>query len=252
MRPRRNLIHAVVATRQEVREVGREPMASTSPLDPDHDSPSSEAHNITNVAETKASLLKLIPMIRSDEDHAEVERLAKVLESTYSPINSIGFLNLVLQGSWDFLHTTSPLPLVDPRLRLRRLAQLVQPSTDEAGSGNITLEAIWQFSEGSQPCIGLFTVRCPYKVTTSGDVKLENATEPEYILEPREGPKLNNPQELVVLLQRAIPREMFEPEGATQHIAFMDDSLRITYVFGGKHPAARHIHLKSESIGDSR
>jgi len=190
------------------------------------------------VSETKERLLKLLPLIQSEEDHAEVARLVNALEISYSPIHTPAFLQLVMQGAWDFRYTTSQLR-GDRNLRLRKVAQEVEPSAFSGTTGNMTTSITWQ----SDSCSGIFKVCCNYTLTDRGDLKLMVW---DRILRPTEG-KLDKPLELMQDLHKIIPQEVLNPDGLLLHITYMDDELRIASAIGPKSLMGKTIHVRSKS-----
>ena len=86
------------------------------------------------------------------------------LERAYTPIHTIGFLNLGVAGEWDFRYTTSSLPGHDPRkLRLRSVAQRVAPGEEKVQCGKLTNTITWELVE--EGVSGTMDIKCDYMVT---------------------------------------------------------------------------------------
>ena len=93
-----------------------------------------------------------------------MDLLVDRLERAYTPIHTIGFLNLGVAGEWDFRYTTSNLPGHDPRkLRLRSVAQRVAPGEEKVQAGKLTNTIAWELVE--EGASGTMEIKCDYMVT---------------------------------------------------------------------------------------
>lgn len=193
--------------------------------------------DVVDVPEVTASLIRELGSMNLDHDHVDV--LVGQLERAYTPIHTIGFLNLGMAGEWDFRYTTSSLPGHDPRrLRLRRVAQRVAPGEEKVQRGNLTNTITWDLvEEGSS---GTMEVKCDYAVTPKGDLHVELK---EHVLTPVVGMP-SDPVELCGMLQRAVPPEVFAPDATDMHITYMDADIRIVYCSSQKFGAARNIFTR--------
>ena len=77
--------------------------------------------------EAKHALIELLPrMTGKDEEYRAVESYVNLLEDKYSPVQTLGFLNLAMAGEWQLLFSTNLAGRPNRNLRLRELVQKVE------------------------------------------------------------------------------------------------------------------------------
>ena len=80
-----------------------------------------------NTSEVKDLLLDLLPRMKgTKEEFRLVEAYVNALEDSYTPPQTLDFLNLAMSGEWQFLFTTNQLKRPSPSLRLTELTQKLE------------------------------------------------------------------------------------------------------------------------------
>lgn len=196
--------------------------------------------------EIKRRLIDLLPrMMGTPKEFKTVESYVNALEERYTPVQTLGFLNLAMSGDWQLLFSTNLSGLPKPNFRLRELYQRIEASDF---SGNITNEATWDLAE-SGPAFdasGSFTINCSYSINQGARmvVNLE-----DHVLQLAKGSVLpNDVQALVGLLHRAIPTELFDPSDHAMDTTYLDGDLRIVRMTGPRFEAVRDIFIRRGSL----
>jgi len=70
----------------------------------------------------------------------------------------------------------------------------------------------------------------------------------DYLLEPDQKMP-NDPSELVAQLQRALPREFFDPDGSLLDITYVDPEMRISRFMGRRYAGVRNILMRVKEDG---
>ena len=97
--------------------------------------------------EAKQALIDLIPrMTGKEEEYRAVESYVNLLEENYSPVQTIGFLNLAIAGEWQLLFSTNLTGR--PNMKLR-LSELVQKIEADGFGGSLTNSAQWDYAENN-------------------------------------------------------------------------------------------------------
>lgn len=182
------------------------------------------------VLKAKAAVQDLLPRLETDEDFDRLGRLIGALRSTYIPIQTVGFLNFGTQGDWRFAYTTSPLGTVSPTLRLRQVSQCITPDENREQQGLFSTTVIWDLVD--EQCTGRFEILSNYTLNRRGE--FEHSFR-EYILEPMVGSP-TDPVSLVGKIERALPKELFEPDKLNMRVLYLDTDLRIMEVMGPSAP----------------
>ena len=207
-----------------------------------------------------------------------VESNINYLESIYSPVQTIDFLNLVLMGEWKLVFSTNLL-LPPPHLRRStlppttmmdgdegqhsrrlRLVNIVQKIEALGYNGSLTNVAQWNYddntngeaeenmpssSKGSSSN-GSFSIPCTYTINqgsrmiiqVSDDRQLRPAKIDSKVIIP------DNVQELVAYLRRIMPREIFDPTDHAMDTTYMDADLRIVRYTGPIFEGVRNIFVR--------
>ncbi|KAL7548531.1 hypothetical protein ACHAWF_011817 [Thalassiosira exigua] len=197
--------------------------------------------------EAKRALVDLIPrMTGSDEEYRAVESYVNLLEENYAPVQTIGFLNLAMAGEWQLLFSTNIGGSPGRRLRLRDLVQEIEA---DGFSGKLTNSAQWDYAEedgGLFDSTGSFEVKCSYVINQGARMVVDLD---DHELRPSRGSKIpGDVPGLVGLLHRAIPNEMFDPNGHAIDTTYLDADLRIVRLTGPNHEGVRNIFMRKGSL----
>ena len=135
---------------------------------------------------------------------------------------------------------------------------MVSPNPDNSGIGSIENKIFWRqylsstedrdnlldvFSGSSDDMLssGELLVRSRYTITTKGQLSISLD---EHVLMPL-GDKLpEDPQELVMSMQRTVPFDFFDPDEATFSITYLDPELKIVRVAGKKFVGVVNLFIK--------
>lgn len=236
---------------------------------------------ITTIAATEGSK---VDSLNDDDDeyynynnYNEICRLVEsninYLESIYSPVQTIDFLNLVLVGEWKLLFSTN---LLLPPPHLRRAAALQSSTTtlmDDGGeeerrrlelvnimqkieadgyNGSLTNVAQWNYEESTQSSSkesnnnGSFSIQCTYNINQGSRMTIQ-VSDDRQLRPAKIGSKViipDNVQELVTYLRRSMPREIFDPTDHAMDITYMDADLRIVRYTGPNFEGVRNIFVR--------
>lgn len=236
------------------------------------------------IDDVKRSLIKNIPHITAitttDDDYVDddyynysnyneicrlVESNINHLESIYSPVQTIDFLNLVLVGEWKLLFSTNLL-LPPPHLRRSltmtvidgdetkrlRLVNVMQKIEAVGYNGSLTNMVQWNYEEDAPSSSkgsnsnGSFSIPCTYTIHQGSRMNLQ-VSDDRQLRPARIGSKTiipDNIQELVAYLRQSMPREIFDPSDHAMDITYMDADLRIVRYTGPNFEGVRNIFLR--------
>ena len=185
---------------------------------------------------------ELLSIVGSLEGLTEFERfrvdyLVKYLEATHVPIHTAQFLSLALGGSWRLAYSNAILSRADPSLR-HNITQHISPAGNYT-YGELSNRVTWQLDRPDDQGCGQLEVRCKYALDPKGGLSV---TLDEHVLSVDRLPL--DAEEVVMTMQRSIPFEFFDPDGAVLRTSFVDPSLRITRVSGPVFHQLFEIHLR--------
>lgn len=201
-----------------------------------------------SVLQIKDKLLDLLPrMTGTSEDFAMVESYINALESTYAPPQTLDFLNLAMGGTWQLLFSTNLRGGPRSNFRLKELVQRVQHTQL---NGDVTNVAQWDLahadSDGVFDCSGTFSVVCKYEINKGARMIMELSEQKIELL-----PGSTVPQDvpgLVALLHRAMPTELFDPNGHAMDTTYLDGDLRIVRMTGPSFEGVRDVFIRRGSM----
>ena len=201
--------------------------------------------------ELLAILRKEIVMKEESFYHARVEYLTKVLEGTFTPAQTIPFLQLILSGDWYLAYSNVLIPRADPTLEVK-VQQEIQPlgmgEDKETGHGELRNRIFWKLNRPNDQTFGDFVAECQYQITTKGDL---DVTLKEHFLLPNDDvPK--DPEDLIMSLQRSVPFESFDPDQILIKNTYIHPELRICRINGNKFDNVVNIYWKSSTPAKRR
>lgn len=197
--------------------------------------------------EAKRALIELVPrMTGSDDDYRAVESYVNLLENKYSPVQTLDFLNLAMAGEWQLLFSTNLMGMPSRRLRLRELLQKIEA---DGFGGRLINTAMWDYAdeeEGTFDANGNFAVKCSYVINQGARMVVDLE---DHEIRPATGSKIpGDVPGLVGLLHRAIPKEIFDPNGHAMDTTYLDADLRIVRLTGPNHEGVRNIFMRKGSL----
>lgn len=204
--------------------------------------------NLT-VEEAKQALIDLIPrMTGNEEEYRAVESYVNLLEEKYSksPVQTIDFLNLFFSGEWQLLFSTNLTGKPNRKLRLRELVQKIEA---DGFGGTLTNSAQWDYAdneEGTFDRNGKFNIECSYEINQGARMVIDLDG---HELRPAKGSGVpSDVPAMVALLNRAIPKEMFDPSSHAIDTTYLDADLRIARFTGPKHEGVRNIFFRKGQL----
>ncbi len=183
-------------------------------------------------------------LLRDAQDSREQTRryIIELEQQQNYPLDP-SFHNFAVAGDWQLLYSTSRISPPDTNLKLRSILS----KWDEKG-GRIIHDVAWEFTEeGDFRTAGKFQIisNFTYGDTPSMPARCHIAVDAlELTPEPRNRPP-KDPQALVGALQRALPKEFFDPDGAVLDTTYLDPSVRIVCFLGMKFAGVRHVYTRS-------
>ncbi|KAL3810875.1 hypothetical protein ACHAXA_003397 [Cyclostephanos tholiformis] len=200
-----------------------------------------------SIDEAKAALIDLVPrMTGNDAEYRSLESYINLLEERYAPVLTLDFLNLAMAGEWQLLFSTNLLGRPSGRLRLRGMLQRIE--TDGL-YGELINVARWEYDEGGDgvfDAYGDFNVKCTYAISRGSRMAV---TLNDHELRPAWGSSIpEDVPNMVGYLHRAIPRELFDPNGHSMDITYLDANLRIVRLTGPNHEGVRNIFMRRGSL----
>lgn len=199
-----------------------------------------------SAAEVKRALTDLVPsMTGKEEEYRTVESYVNLLEEKYSPVQTIDFLNLAVSGEWQLLFSTNLMGRPNRKLRLRELVQKIEA---DGFKGSLTNMAQWEYAEDEEnfDAKGKFEVQCSYSITQGSRMAVD-LDDHKLILAKGSSIPSDVP-EVVGQLHRAIPKELFDPNGHAMDTTYLDEDLRIVRLMGSKYEGVRNIFMRKGSL----
>lgn len=205
-----------------------------------------EAMALTPI-QLKANLLDVIPkMMGTPDEFRLVESYVNALEDKFVPPQTLGFLNMAMVGDWQFLFTTNQIGRPSPHLRLTELVQRIEC---ENFDGKLTNEATWDLSEDGTAfeSRGKFTSSITYNINQGARMTINE--DHDLTVNLAKGSKLpSDTQELVGLIRRAMPVELFDPSDLALDTTYLDTELRIVRFTGERHEGVRNIFIRRGAV----
>jgi len=196
--------------------------------------------------EAKAALVELIPRMAGDEeDYRMVESYVNLLEEKYSPVQTLDFLNLAMTGEWQLLFSTNLMGRPNRKLRLRELVQKIEA---DGFNGTLINMAQWDYAEDQEnfDATGNFNVKCSYSISQGSRMAVDVD---DLQLLPAKGSVIpGDVPALVGLLHRALPKELFDPNGHAMDTTYLDADLRVVRLTGPNHEGVRNIFMRKGSL----
>ena len=195
------------------------------------------------VPQIKNELLDLLAhMTGQEHEFRRVEQLVNVLEERYMPAQTLDFLNLALQGSWQLLFSTNLSGTPNPQKF--RLVELVQTIDTNQLAGQIRNTATWDLAEagdGQFQCRGTFAVTCRYEINQGARCVVTELLD-HHVLRPAPPSTIpNDVPALVGLLHRSMPKSLFDPRDHAMDTTYCDADLRIVRYTGPRLEGVRDI-----------
>ncbi|GFH53161.1 hypothetical protein CTEN210_09637 [Chaetoceros tenuissimus] len=198
--------------------------------------------------EAREKLLELIPkMTGQPEEFRLVESYVNTLEDTFSPPQTLDFLNLAMAGEWQFLFTTNQLGRPSPLLRMTELTQVISVKGLE---GKLINACMFDMVDGGSTfeVFGKFSSTLSYNINQGARMTLDE-NEPDLSLNLSKGSKVpSDTENLVGLIHRAMPTEMFDPSDLAMDTTYLDPEIRIVRYTGKRHEGVRNIFMRKGAI----
>lgn len=197
--------------------------------------------------EIKEKLLDLLPrMLGTPDEFRCVEAYVNALEDRYTPVQTIGFLNLAMDGEWQLLFSTNLAGGPKPNFRLREMYQRIHSSSFE---GTVENQVLWDLADNEElnfDASGSFTVQCRYKINQGARMVLELD---DHVIKLAKGSSVPKDVEgLVGQLHRAMPKELFDPNDHAMDTTYLDTNLRIIRMAGSRFEGVRNIFIRRGSM----
>jgi hypothetical protein len=164
----------------------------------------------------KAELLDIVSAeIGSLDAHYRLEYLVKVLAKAHTPVQTIPFLNMVLEGRWAKKYSNTHTPRAVQELNYE-IHQTVTVG-EEILKGVVKEEIDWSYEEGGQGAEGkvlsdgVLEVLSHYSINSKGHLTLELQ---EHVLRAKNLPV--DVEEFLNSLQKTVPFESFDPNMTAQ------------------------------------
>jgi hypothetical protein len=113
----------------------------------------------------------------------------------------------------------------------------------------VTNTALWDLAENDEgvfDATGTFAVKCSYVINQGARMSMQLDG---HVLKPSRGSKIpTNVQALVGLLYRAMPTELFDPNGHAMDTTYLDADLKIVRMTGPKFEGVRDIFIRRGSM----
>jgi len=201
-------------------------------------------------AELKSRLLDLVPrMTGTNRDEIRtVEGLVNALEQKYEPVQTLQFLNLVLQGEWQLIFSTNLSSSSNPaKFRLRELTQTIKCDGLEGRVSNLATWDLAQQTDLIFDATGTFEVQCSYQINQGGARMVLELQ--DHVLKPARGSAVPaDVPKLVGTLHRAMPKELFDPSEHAVDTTYVDADVRIARYTGPRLEGVRDIFIRKGSI----
>eukprot|EP00526_Cylindrotheca_closterium_P015781 CAMPEP_0113628820 /NCGR_PEP_ID=MMETSP0017_2-20120614/14942_1 /TAXON_ID=2856 /ORGANISM="Cylindrotheca closterium" /LENGTH=273 /DNA_ID=CAMNT_0000539157 /DNA_START=98 /DNA_END=919 /DNA_ORIENTATION=- /assembly_acc=CAM_ASM_000147 len=205
--------------------------------------------NSLDTLEVKKRLLEVLPrMTGSSTEFREVETLVNTLEDRHKPVLTLDFLNLAMAGEWQLLFSTSLSSRPRQNFRITEMFQRVESVSMNSQNGTVANEVSWELAENgiSFDASGLFTVVCDYEIKRGSRLELNLQ---DSILKLAKGSALpEDIESLIGLMNRAMPKELFDPSDHAVDTTYLDGDLRITRMTGPRFEGVRDIFIRRGSM----
>ncbi len=219
--------------------------STTKPNDEKNDAGGGDGGALS-VDEAKSALIELVPrMTGIDSEYRAVESYVNLLEEKYSPVQTLDFLNLAMAGEWQLLFSTNLLVRPSRRLRLRELVQRIETNGFD---GSLTNVARWDYAEDGEvfDANGNFSIKCSYSISRGSRMAVDLK---DHELRPAWGSKIpEDVPTLVGYLHRAVPGEIFDPDGQSMDTTYLDANLRIVRLTGSNYEGVRNVFMRKGSL----
>jgi hypothetical protein len=189
-------------------------------------------------------------MTGEEQEFRRVEDLVNALEDRYVPAQTLDFLNMAIAGNWQLLFSTNLSGTPNPnKFRLR---ELIQKIDCQKLRGRITNLATWDLAQENASaanifdCTGSFSVECSYSINQGARMILD-LNNHVLNLAPGSAVPADAPN-LVGLLHRAMPKEMFDPTDHAVDTTYLDANLRIARYTGPRLEGVRGIFIRQGSL----
>jgi PAP_fibrillin len=199
------------------------------------------------IEEIKGKLLDLLPrMMGTPEEFRSVEAYVNALEDRYTPVQTIGFLNLAMAGEWQLLFSTNLAGGPKTSFRLREMYQRIM---SDSFAGEVENQVLWDLADNEElnfDASGTFTVKCSYKINQGARMVLELD---DHVIKLAKGSAVPKDVEgLVGKLHRAMPKELFDPNDHAMDTTYLDANVRIVRMTGPRFEGVRNIFIRRGSI----
>jgi len=205
--------------------------------------------NSLDTSEIKGRLLDLLPRITgSSAEFRQVETLVNTLEDRHKPVLTLDFLNLAMAGEWQLLFSTSLSSRPRQNFRITEMFQRVESVLMNSLQGTVANEVSWELAENgnSFDASGSFTVVCDYEINRGARLELNLQ---DSILKLAKGSSLpDDIENLIGLLNRAMPKELFDPSDHAVDTTYLDGDIRITRMTGPRFEGVRDIFIRKGSM----
>jgi hypothetical protein len=199
------------------------------------------------VQQVKDQLLELLPrMTGTDEDFRAVEEYVNLLEDKYAPPQTLDFLNLAMGGEWQLLFSTTLRGGPRSNFRLKELVQRVEPNGLDGTVVNVAQWDLDDDDDGVFDCSGTFSAICGYEINQGARMLMELKDHKIELLPGSAVP--TDVQELVGLIHRIMPTELFDPNEHAVDTTYLDGDLRIVRMTGPSHEGVRDIFIRVGSM----
>lgn len=207
----------------------------------------------TLVASRDAAKSELISIIQNkaeplvEFERFRIEYLTKYLESTHVPIQTGAFLSLAMGGTWTSEYTNALLPRADTTIACK-IKQVISPGANHS-YGFLCNKVAWAVQRENDAGSGELQVHSSYTVGPRGALSVSLV---EHVLNIDKLPQ--DPEEVIMTLQRTIPFQYFDPDQITITTTYVDPHLRISRIFGPMFNSVFEIYCRAEEIepGDNR
>lgn len=126
--------------------------------------------------------------------------------------------------------------------------QRVESASMNSPKGTVSNEVSWQLAENgvSFDALGSFTVVCSYEINRGARLELNLK---DSILKLGKGSSLpEDIESLIGLMNRAMPKELFDPSDHAMDTTYLDGDMRITRMTGPRFEGVRDIFVRKGSM----
>jgi len=235
------------------------PLTSSSSEEIDHPNPitiTTPSNNNDNedpllgkdIQELKSLLVELLSTMTegSPQEFELVERYVNAIEQKFEPPQTLDFLNMIMGGNdWQFLFTTNQLGRPSPKLRLTGLVQNVRTNGFD---GEVENQASWSLAEDglTYDCQGTFGAKTTYTINQGARMTINDDL--DLTIRLSKGSNVpTDTQDLIGLIHRAMPTEMFDNSDLAMDTTFLDTDIKIVRFTGKRHEGVRNIFIRNSS-----